>query len=131
MKWNALLTAGLLGALTATSTAGDIVPPREAEIIRDAVARNIPDQALRPTFVRLVSAIRRTENGRKDFELGVEHKDAKGIEKQAGWCASIVWKRWNDCPENEPYLYWLSRRYCPVNQEQWLKNVMYFLEKQQ
>ena len=135
MKWpNVLLTPGLLVALTATSTAEGIVPATEKAMIAGAVARNIPDPLLRTSFVRLVSAIRRTENGRPGFEFGVEHPAAKGIEKQAGWCASIVWKRWTEWAAGdmeEPFLVYLARRYCPVNRDVWCHNVIYFLEKQE
>jgi len=104
------------------------------DIIVAAVERNVQDATLRPCFVRLLRAIRKAENGRRGFEFGVESPRAEGFTNQAGWCASIVNRRWDEwtmiqaeTQDGEPFLHYLARRYCPVNREVWLSNVVWFL----
>jgi len=113
------------------------LPPQEESIIVAAVERNVTDATLRPCFVKLLRAIRKTENGRKNYEFGVEHHRAEGFTNQAGWCAAICMKRWDEWVliqaeafDGEPFLHYLARRYCPVNREVWLGNVMWFLENE-
>ena len=89
----AMICALFIALLASTATA---LPPQEEAIIVAAVDRNVPDATLRPCFVRLLRAIRKTENGRHGFEFGVEHRRAESFVNQAGWCAAICMKRWDE-----------------------------------
>jgi len=131
----------LIFVLCALLDGAPIVPDSERIIINDAVERNIKDVAKRKDFVKLLIAVRRTENGRPGYEFGVEHDDAIGIVKQAGWCAAICWKRWLEydageyhgvgMQDGDGFVWYLASRYCPVNREVWFSNVVFFILKQE
>lgn len=129
-KWTVMtLIAGLSLRILCANASG--LEPRVEDLIIDAVDRNVPDPSLRPCFVRLLRAIRDTENG---WMVAESDSRAVGVEKQADWCAAICWKRWQEWTvmsgsgDVEPWLCYLGRRYCPVNSEVWVSNIVWMLE---
>lgn len=111
----------------------------ETQTIKDAVERNVPEVSLRPYFVRLLTAIRLAENGGPGREFGVMNSKANNLDKQAGWCAAICWKRYQEFKtgqHGQSYLEYLARRYAPIGvandpgnlNRNWLKNVKHFME---
>ena len=79
-----------------------------------------------PQEVALLKAIRRFENGRPGFQLGVEHPKAKGLQKQYEWA---LWetrqasRRWYAMEEKPCYLWVLASDYCPGNRVNWYNGV--------
>ena len=123
-------------AWTSTSTLHASLPDDEMLNIKDAIEVNIPDKNLRPYFTKLLIAIRKAENGGPGRQFGVMSPKARTYRQQAGWCASICWKRYAEWKEMEssgrtPYLVYLASRYAPRNAENdplrlnhnWLRNV--------
>ena len=102
---------------------------------RNGVEPNTDDFAI-------LLAIRKSENGGKGIEFGILHPKAKGtnLDVQAGWAAATIKKnreRWEKAGKKEPFIQFLSKRYCPVGAENdpnglnvnWVKNVTKWFEK--
>lgn len=95
---------------------------------------------MRPLFVRLLVAIRKAEAGGKGREFGVMSTKANTYRRQAGWCASICWKRYEEWRDGDKmpskFLVYLANRYAPVGaandpggrNANWLRNVKYWME---
>jgi hypothetical protein len=105
--------------LLALPAFGATISSDEMALIDDAIQENIPDKALRPYFKRLVCAIRTAENGGKGREFGVLHPKANTYRKQAGWCAFICHRRYQEWLERKKngssskFLVYLANRYAP------------------
>ena len=128
MKWafgSLLLLASMATAQILTSTLEDetfrairILDLEQAGSIVDAVKTNVPDESLRPYFVRLLVAIRKAENGGDGKQFGIMNAKARTYRQQAGWCAATAWRRYEewstgaDMPKQ--YLVYLAARYAPV-----------------
>jgi hypothetical protein len=106
----------------------------EMRHIDNAIQENIPEASMRPYFTRLIIAIRTAENGGPGRQFGVLHPKADTFRKQAGWCAAICWKRyeeWKKKPSSSKFLVYLANRYAPVGAKNdplllnhnWLLNV--------
>ena len=137
--WNTVAGVGL-SILQCMPTATALPVADEAAIVA-AVQRNVPQESLRPDFVRLLRAIRRAENGRLGREFGVMDSRAHDLDSQAGFCAATVykvWLRWDAGVQGVgvPYLVALRDQYAPIGaendptglNENWLGNVVSFLE---
>lgn len=127
--WLLLSLPGAFGA-----TREEALPAWETAAIQAAVERNIPDRMLWPYFARLCAAIRRAENGGPGREFGVMSKKARTYDEQAGWCAAIAWKRWQEFQtgkHGDDFLVYLASRYAPAGSandpeglnRHWLRNV--------
>jgi len=129
MKWSILY----LSLLICPINAGE-------DVIQIALDNNVP-QSHHRDFGMLLRAIHKAENG-PTRQFGVIHPSANTLEKQARWCAATCWKnyqRWLATDQQKPYLVFLRDRYAPLGadndpsnlNENWLKNVVYFLEEQE
>jgi hypothetical protein len=114
----------------------------ESAVITAAVARNIQEAEMRPSFERLLAAIRKAENGREARAFGIMHPAANCIDSQAGWCAATcrnTYARWLATDQSVPFLVYLRDRYAPLKSDNdptglnknWLKNVVFFLHAQE
>jgi len=72
----------------------------------------------------LVVAIRRAENGRPPYYFGVADKRCNTYEKQVRWTANTIRLRYDG------NLVAFAHRWCPDNWRVWLKNVRFFMRKQ-
>lgn len=79
-----------------------------------------------PDFERLADCIRLAE-GVQSYGLEARHK-AKGYRKVCIEVCQRYFKQWASKPRFEPYLEYLSKRYCPPNHAVWLKNVKYYYD---
>ncbi len=152
MKWtfgSLLFLASMATAQPLTSTIEDetarairILDKEQAENILDAVKVNVPDETLRPYFVRLLVAIRKAENGGEGRQFGVMSPKARTYRQQAGWCAAICWKRYEEWKSGtdmpKEYLVYLANRYAPVKDADndplllnanWILNIKSWMEK--
>lgn len=145
MKWSLplLLFVGSTWAdmTSETDRATRLLDADQAANIVDAVQTNIPEEALRPSFVRLLVAIRLSENGGKGREFGVMSKKANTYRRQAGWCAAICWLRYQEWKDGDKmpskFLVYLANRYAPVGasndplgkNSNWLKNVQHYMRE--
>ena len=89
-----------------------IIAAWEHTEIEKAVKRNVLAEH-RADMVRLVTAIRRAENGAHGVEFGIMDKRADTYSKQAGWAAATCWKnweRWQKTDQNKPFVVFLGER---------------------
>ena len=77
----------------------------------------------------LLFAILKAENGRKDFEFGIEDNRARGFKKQREWCLYEIRqnkKRWDGKGD---FIRYLAGDYCPINRVVWYKNVSHWYRR--
>ena len=95
---------------------------------------------MRHDFKKLITAIRKIENGGEGRQFGILNKKADTFRRQAGWCAATCWKnwvRWQRTNQETPYLLFLADKYAPLGAENdptglnanWLPNLMTALEQ--
>ena len=133
----ATICAYLLSATSWAATINGVtIPDAELLAIHAAVARNITDTAQHATFIKLLIAIRKTENGAAGREFGIMTAGVDTLDEQAGWCAASCWKGWLRWKHYErrggslPFLVHFGNRYSPPKHNpHWLSNVVHFLKR--
>jgi hypothetical protein len=80
---------------------------------------------------RLATAIRHAEGDNPRWLYGIHHRStiALGESEARARCLETIEAnkaRWQRAANKLPYLEWLSRAYCPLNSQTWLKNVRWF-----
>lgn len=136
--WGVILGLTLLTVPQTASAGGDtLLPTWELRIIHEVAKEyNLSDWQ-----TALLIAIRKAENGKTPKEFGVLTKDAmrfsdpeKSFLTQARWAAGSIKKRCGD----KTILNAFAARWAPLNAKNdpdglnnnWLKNVRFFLKKQ-
>ena len=86
-----------------------------------------------PELLKLLCAIRKTENGKDHLAFGIIHEGVNTYDSQAGWAAATVIKNYNRYVSErstQPFIDYLGKRYAPQNvlndpsnlNKNWVKN---------
>ena len=89
-------------------------------------------QEATPNWQALSNAIFQAEGGREGELYGIHSVPYDSEEEAKAICIRTCkhkWLDWLESGKKEPYLTYLSKKYCPKHPARWLKNVKFYLAK--